>query len=86
MSNVRLSKPSEKTWFIGWDGVGNQIKTYGACDVTQTLRSPWTEIDFYTDEDEWKKALEDNNIVLETEDTIVEEQRQLYTAQKKIFE
>tara|TARA_B100001778_G_scaffold324450_1_gene318807 strand:- start:1349 stop:1570 length:222 start_codon:yes stop_codon:yes gene_type:complete len=73
MSNVRLSKPSEKTWFIGWDGVGNQIKTYGACDVTQTLRSPWTEIDFYTDEDEWKKALEDNNIVLETEDTIVEE-------------
>ena len=38
MSNVRLSKPSEKTWFIAWDGVGNQIKTYGVCDVTQTLR------------------------------------------------
>ena len=72
MSNVRLSKPSEKTWFIAWDDERTEIKTYGSCDVTQTLRSPWSEIDFYTDEDEWKKILEDNNIVLETEDTIVE--------------
>lgn len=59
---------SEKTWFIAWDGVGNQIKTYGYYDVTQTLRSPWSEIDLYTDEDEWKKALEDNNIALELEE------------------
>tara|TARA_Y100000004_G_C8600919_1_gene280544 strand:- start:94 stop:303 length:210 start_codon:yes stop_codon:yes gene_type:complete len=68
MSNVRLSKPSEKTWFIAWDAERTQIKTYSFCDVTQTLTSPWTEIDFYTDEDEWKKVLEDNNIVLESEE------------------
>jgi hypothetical protein len=68
MSNVKLSQPSEKTWYIAWDDERTEIKTYGACDITQTLRSPWSEIDFYTDEDEWKKVLEDNNIVLESEE------------------
>tara|TARA_Y100001937_G_scaffold33410_1_gene47666 strand:+ start:15144 stop:15365 length:222 start_codon:yes stop_codon:yes gene_type:complete len=73
MSNVILSKPSEKTWFIGWDGERTEVKTYGVCDVTQTLRSPWSEMDFYTDEDEWKKALEDNGIELESADDTPEE-------------
>ncbi len=60
---IKLSKPSEKTWFIGWDNERNEIKAYGSCDVTQTLRSPWSEIDFYTNEEEWEQLLIDNNII-----------------------
>ena len=46
---VKISNPSVKTWFIGWNNDRVDVKAYGSCDVNQTMRSPWSEIDYYTE-------------------------------------
>ncbi len=61
---VKISNPSVKTWFIGQDNDRVDVKAYGSCDVNQTMRSPWSEIDYYTDEEDWVKVLKDNSILL----------------------
>jgi|TARA_R110001592_G_scaffold6542_1_gene35145 hypothetical protein len=70
LKETRLSYPTVETWFIGWDDNRTQIKTYGSVSPTQTMVSPWDEMDFYEDEQVWLQVLLDNGIdfFLEPED------------------
>ncbi len=68
MSNIIITKPLVKTFFIAWDNDRNTLKAHGACKVNQTVMSPWKEVDFYTDEKEWEQLLIDNNVIEDEED------------------
>ena len=67
MPNIIITKPLVKTFFIAWDNDRNTLKAHGACDVNQTVMSPWKEVDFYTDEKEWEQLLIDNNVIEDEE-------------------
>jgi hypothetical protein len=62
MSNIIITKPLVKTFFIAWDNDRNKIKAHGVCNINQTVMSPWTEVDLYTNEKEWDQVLTENNI------------------------
>jgi hypothetical protein len=65
MENLKgtgLNKPEIETWFIGWNNNRTEIHTYGSVTPTQTMDSPWNEMDFYEDEQIWLEVLNNNNI------------------------
>jgi hypothetical protein len=70
MSNLKTSRldyPPVETWFIGWDNNRTEIHTYDSVTPTQTMTSPWDEMDYYIDEAEWLKVLLENGINPEEE-------------------
>lgn len=62
MSNIIITKPLVKTFFIAWGNDRNKLKAHGVCNINQTVMSPWTEVDLYTNEKEWNQVLTENNI------------------------
>ena len=65
MSNLKsshLDYPTSETWFIGWNNSRTQINTYGSVTPTQTMVSPWDEMDYYEDEKVWLQILLNNGI------------------------
>lgn len=59
---TELCYPKQKTWFICWEDTRSEIKAYGFIDKNQCLETPWSEVDYYTDEAEWLKILIENGI------------------------
>tara|TARA_R110001632_G_scaffold37215_3_gene94112 strand:- start:419 stop:628 length:210 start_codon:yes stop_codon:yes gene_type:complete len=62
LKSTELNYPSVETWFIGWDNDRTEIKTYSMVATTQCMTSPWDEMDYYTNEDEWLEVLLENGI------------------------
>lgn len=65
MPNIIITKPLVKTFFIAWNNDRNRLKAHGACEVNQTVMSPWKEVDFYTNEEEWEQVLIYNGVIQE---------------------
>jgi len=63
MSNIIITKPLVKTFFIAWDNDRSKLKAHGVCNINQTVMSTWTEVDLYTNEKEWNQVLTENNII-----------------------
>lgn len=62
LKETRLNYPDVQTWFIGWNNERTKIETYDSVYPTQTMVSPWDEMDYYTNEAEWLEVLLDNGI------------------------
>ena len=52
---------------MNWDNNRTEIHTYDSVTPTQTMTSPWDEMDYYIDEAEWLKVLLENGINPEEE-------------------
>jgi len=61
-NGTELNYPTVQTWFIGWNNKRTKIETYDSVYPTQTMVSPWDEMDFYEDEQIWLQVLKNNNI------------------------
>ena len=68
LNGTELNYPPVETWFIGWNNERTKIETYDSVCPTQTMVSPWDEMDYYIDEAEWLKVLLENGINPEEEE------------------
>jgi hypothetical protein len=62
MNKNNLCYPNINTWFICWNEDKIELMSYGLITPEQCMKTPWTEIDFYTIESEWLEVLINNNI------------------------
>jgi|TARA_R110000787_G_scaffold173771_1_gene286362 hypothetical protein len=60
--NTKVSKPSNKLWFICWDNDRVEIKANGSIDIDQEISTSWTEIDYFNEEELWEEVLMKNGI------------------------
>ena len=60
--NTKVSKPSNKLWFICWDNDRVEIKANGSIDTDQEISTSWTEIDYFNEEELWEEVLMKNGI------------------------
>ena len=60
--NTKVSKPSNKLWFICWDNDRVEIKASGSIDIDQEISTPWTEIDYFNEEELWEAVLLENGV------------------------
>tara|TARA_R110002020_G_scaffold16779_1_gene59231 strand:- start:171 stop:404 length:234 start_codon:yes stop_codon:yes gene_type:complete len=70
--NTKLSKPENITYVIVWGKSGapldftstqkDEIKAYSIVDTDQVLETKWTQIDYYTNKNEWIEVLSNNSI------------------------
>jgi|TARA_R110000744_G_scaffold319692_1_gene425977 hypothetical protein len=63
LKETRLNYPSVNTWFICWNDNKKNITAYDLVMTSQCMVTPWDEVDYYTDEQEWLKVLLNNNII-----------------------
>ena len=62
LKNTSICYPTNETWFICWDNTRTEIKAYGSILPTQCLETPWVEIDYYDNEEQWAEILIENGI------------------------
>jgi len=62
MHGTEINFPPVETWFICWDDTRENIKAYGSILTTQSMRTPWDEVDQYTNEEIWIEILWENGI------------------------
>ena len=60
--NTKVSKPSNKLWFICWDNDRVEIKANGSIDIDQEISTSWIEIDYFNEEELWEEVLMKNGI------------------------
>ena len=60
--NTKVSKPSNKLWFICWDNDRVEIKANGSIDIDQEISTSWTEIDYFNEEELWEEVPMKNGI------------------------
>ena len=60
--NTKISKPSNKLWFVCWDNDRVEIKANGSIDIDQEISTSWTEIDYFNEEELWEEVLMKNGI------------------------
>ena len=60
--NTKVSKPSNKLWFICWDNDRVEIKANGSIDTDQEISTSWIEIDYFNEEELWEEVLMKNGI------------------------
>lgn len=58
--NFKFCNPKNKTWYILWDNERKEIKSYSSITPKQCIESIFSEIDYYTTEKKWIKALKIN--------------------------
>jgi hypothetical protein len=59
---IEIYYPEVTTWFICWSENREAIKSYGFVMPSQTMSTPWKEVDTFLEEDTWIKELKDNGI------------------------
>ena len=62
LKNTSVCYPTNEIWFICWDNNRTEIKAYGSILPTQCLETPWVEIDYYDNEEQWAEILIENGI------------------------
>ena len=62
LKNTSICYPTNETWFICWDNTITEIMAYGSILSTQCLETPWVEIDYYDNEEQWAEILIENGI------------------------
>ena len=62
LKNTSVCYPTNEIWFICWDNTRSEIKAYGSILPTQCLVTPWVEIDYYDNEEQWAEILIENGI------------------------
>lgn len=77
MKQTNFCYPEYETWFICFDNEGKYVTAYGSIRTTQCMDTPWNEVDYYLDEQEWKDALAFFGIIvddteIEVDDTEIE--------------
>ncbi len=60
--STEIKNPEVQTWFVFWDDDKLEVKSYGAISSEQHLKSYWSEVDTYTEEQEWIDALAEQDI------------------------
>ena len=60
--NIKVSKPSDKLWFVCWDNERVEIRANGSIDVDQEITTPWNEIDYFNEKELWEAVLLENGI------------------------
>ena len=62
MANTKLSYPQATTYAIIWSNDRGQLISYTEIGTKNCFESKWSEIDYYTDRDEWLTILRNNGI------------------------
>jgi len=62
LKNTSVCYPTNETWFICWDNTRAEIMAYGSILSSQCLETPWVEIDYYDNEEQWAEILIENGI------------------------
>jgi hypothetical protein len=62
LKNTSICYPPNETWFICWDNTRAEIKAFGSILTDQCLETPWVEIDYYNNEEQWIEILVKNGI------------------------
>jgi len=62
LKNTSVCYPTNETWFICWDNTRAEIMAYGSILSSQCLETPWVEIDYYDNEEQWAEVLLKNGI------------------------
>jgi hypothetical protein len=62
--NTTLCYPESETWYICWDDYRTEIKVYGSILDYQCYETPYTQVDYYDNEEDWSKILSDNGITI----------------------
>ena len=62
LKNTSICYPTNETWFICWDNTRTEIKAFGSILTDQCLETPWIEIDYYDNEEQWAEILIENGI------------------------
>ena len=62
LKNTNVCYPTNEIWFICWDNTRAEIKAYSSILPTQCLETPWVEIDYYDNEEQWAEILIENGI------------------------
>jgi len=62
LKNTSICYPTNETWFICWDNTRAEIKAFGSILTDQCLETPWVEIDYYNNEEQWIEILVKNGI------------------------
>ena len=60
--NTNLCYPESETWFICWDDDRTKIRVYGSILDYQCLETPYTQVDYYGNEQDWSNILLDNGV------------------------
>ncbi len=60
LKNTIVCYPTNEIWFICWDNTRAEIKAYGSILSTQCLETPWVEIDYYDNKEQWAEILIEN--------------------------
>ena len=62
LKNTSVCYPTNETSFICWDNTRAEIKAYCSILPSQCLETPWVEIDYYDNEEQWAEILIENGI------------------------
>jgi hypothetical protein len=62
LKNTVVSFPEIQIWFICWNNARTNLKSYGSILPTQTLSTPWSQIDYYNDRETWLEILLENGV------------------------
>ena len=57
LKNTIICYPTNETWFICWDSNRTQLKAYSSILPTQCMETPFVQIDYYDNEEDWAKVL-----------------------------
>jgi hypothetical protein len=61
---TELLNPENETWFIVWNDERTEILSHGSVLPIQVMKTKWTEVDFYLNENEYTSILLDNDITI----------------------
>ena len=62
MANTKLSYPDVTTYIVIWGPEKKEFKGWAEAEPNQCFESKWTEVDYYTDRNEWKTVLSNNGV------------------------
>jgi hypothetical protein len=62
LTNTKICYPENELWFIVWNDERTQIMAYGSILPTQCMETPYSQVDYYDNEEAWLQVLLDNGI------------------------
>ena len=62
MSITKFNTPEVKTYLVIWNADKSKFISFTQVDTHQRFASKHSNIDYYTDKEEWKTVLKNNNV------------------------